>query len=61
MQILTCFIFQNKNHGFIKEDNPLKKVVIAEENLDDIDIDDVGNLEDSPRLTFIDEECGNLK
>ena len=61
MQILTCFIFQNKNHGFIKEGNPSKKVVIAEKNLDDIDIDDVGNLENSPRLTFIDEECGNLK
>ena len=24
-------------------------------------IDDIGNLEDSPRLVFIDEECGNLK
>ena len=27
---------------------------------DYIDIDDIGNLEDSPRLKFIDEECGNL-
>ena len=25
-----------------------------------MDIDDIGNLEDSPRLVFIDEECGNL-
>ena len=24
-------------------------------------MDDIGNLEDSPRLGFIDEECGNLK
>ena len=23
-------------------------------------MDDIGNLEDSPRLAFIDEECGNL-
>ena len=23
-------------------------------------MDDIGNLEDSPRLVFIDEECGNL-
>ena len=23
-------------------------------------IDDIGNLEDSPRLVFTDEECGNL-
>ena len=25
-----------------------------------IDIDNIGNLEDSPRLVLIDEECGNL-
>ena len=24
------------------------------------DIDDIGNLENSPRLVFIDEECENL-
>ena len=23
-------------------------------------MDDIGNLEDSPRLVFIDKECGNL-
>ena len=28
--------------------------------LDHIDIDDIGNIEDSPRLVFIDEEYGNL-
>ena len=26
----------------------------------DIDIDDIGNLEDSPGLVLIDEECDNL-
>ena len=28
--------------------------------LDHFDIDDIGNIEDSPRLVFIDEEYGNL-
>ena len=30
------------------------------EELDFIDIDDIGNIEDPLRLLFIDEECGNL-
>ena len=30
------------------------------EELDCIGIDDIGNLEDSPRPVSIDEECGNL-
>ena len=34
--------------------------MIVKEELDDIDIDDVGNLEDLLRI-FIHEECGNLK
>ena len=34
--------------------------MLAEEELDYIDIDDIMNIEDSPRLEFIDEECGNL-
>ena len=38
----------------------LRKKMIVEEDLDYIDTDDFGNLEDSPRLVFIDEECGNL-
>ena len=48
------------NHGFIEEDNPLEKNVIVKEELDCINIDDIANLEDSHRLVFIDEECGNL-
>ena len=32
----------------------------VEEELDYIDIDDIGNLEDSPTLVFINEECGNV-
>ena len=31
-----------------------------EEELDYIDIDDIGNIEHSPRLVFINVECGNL-
>ena len=34
--------------------------VIVEEELVGIDTDDIGNLEDSPRFVFIDEECENL-
>ena len=44
----------------MKKVNLLKKNVIDEEKLDGIDIDGIGNLEDSLRLVFIDEECGNL-
>ena len=44
----------------LKKSNPSEKNVIVEEELDCIDIDDIGNLEDSPRRLFINEECGNL-
>ena len=44
----------------MKKVNLLKKNVIDEDELDGIDIDGIGNLEDSLRLVFIDEECGNL-
>ena len=46
--------------SFIFKENLSEKNVIVEEGLDDIDIDDIGNLEDSPGLVFIDEECENL-
>ena len=42
-----------------KSNSSEKKFIVGEE-LDCIDIDDIGNLEDSPRLVFINEECGNL-
>ena len=45
---------------FIKKNSSSEKKVIFEEELDCVDIDDIGNLEDSPRLVFINEECGNL-
>ena len=37
----------------------LKKVTL-QKKLDCIDKDDIGDFQDSPRLVFIDEECGNL-
>ena len=44
----------------LKRSKSSGKNVIVGEELDCIDIDDIGNLEDSPRLVFINEECGNL-
>ena len=55
-QNLTCFAFL----VLISLKKQLFKNVIVEEELDCTDIDDIGNLEDSPRLVFINEECGNL-
>ena len=35
--------------------------MVVKEELDGIDIDNIGNLEDLLRIVFIHEECGNLK
>ena len=35
--------------------------MIVKEELDGIDTDDIGNLEDLLRIVFIHEECGNLE
>ena len=32
------------NYGFIEEDDPSEEVVIVEEELNRVDIDDIGNL-----------------
>ena len=40
---------------------PSEKIVIIKEELDGVDIDDIGNLEDLLRIEFIHEECGNVK
>ena len=61
--ILTCFTFQvlfSKKSRFRWKKQPFRKNVIVEKELYCIDIDDIGNLEDSSRLVFTDEECGNL-
>ena len=49
------------NHSFIEEDNTSEKVVIIEEELNCVDIDDIGNLENLRKFVFTDKECGNLK
>ena len=54
---INSIIFKNITFS-IK--NSSEKNVIAVEELDCIDIDDIGNLEDPPRLVLINEECGNL-
>ena len=59
MQILifyvSSFIFK-ENHILIEEDNPSEKIVIVEEELDSIDRDGNGNLEDLQRLVLINED-----
>ena len=58
----SSLIFK-KTCVFIEEDNPLEKAVIVEEGVDGVDINDIvdiANLEDSPRLVFIDQECENF-
>ena len=57
----TSFIFK-ENHVFIEvEDNPSENFVRVEEELNGIDIDDIGNLEDLPSVVTINEKCENLK
>ena len=53
----STFIIK-EHHVLNEEENTLQKVV---EELNDIDINEIGNLEDLPRLVFIDEKCGNPK
>ena len=43
----------------VEENNPSEKNVTEE--LDCIDIDDIGNLEDLLRIVFVHKECWNLK
>ena len=52
------FIFK-EDQVIVQENNPSQKNVTEE--LDGIDIDDIGNLEDLLRLVSIHEECGSLK
>ena len=54
----SSIIFKNITFSLKKNNSSEKNVIVGE--LDYIDIDDIGNLGDSPRLVFINEECGNL-
>ena len=38
-----------------------KKIIIVEKELDDIYIDDIGNLKDLPKLAVIDKKFGCVK
>ena len=59
---IWCSSFNFKeNHVFIEEDNLSEKIVLAEEELDGIDRDDIVNLEDLLRLVLIYETCRNPK
>ena len=55
----SSIIFKNITVS-LKKATLQKKNVIVEEELDCNDIDGIGNLEDSPSLVLINEECGNL-
>ena len=60
----SSFTLQKKpknNTASLKKTTPQKKVVIAEVKLDGIDTNDTENLKGLLRLTFINEECENLK
>ena len=60
MFCFSSFISKKKITVIFKKATLQKNFVIVEEGLDGIDTDDIGNLEDSPRFVFIDEECENL-
>ena len=63
LPILTYLIFLvlfPENSHFHWRRQPFRKNAIVEEGLDGIDINEIGNLEDSPRLVFIGEEYQNL-
>ena len=59
MFYFSSIIFKNITVS-LKKSNSSEKNVLVEEELDCIDIDGTGNLEDSPRLVLINKECGNL-
>ena len=54
------FYFWRKSR-FYWRGRPSNKVNTVEEDRDGIDIDGIENLTDLPKLSFIDEDCGNLK
>ena len=45
----------------VEKHNFSEKIVIVKEELDGIDINDIGNLQDLLGIVFIHEECGNLE
>ena len=54
------FYFWRKSR-FYWRGKPSNKVNTVEEDQDGIGVDGIENLTDLPKLSFIDEDCGNLK
>ena len=63
-QRLTCFIFLvlfSNRSRFYSRKQPFRKSIYSwERTIDGIEINDIGNFEDSASFMFIDEECQNL-
>ena len=60
--MITFQFYFKENHVFVdEEDNPSGKIIIAEEQLNCVDEDGIGNANDLPVLVFIDEKWENLK
>ena len=60
--IWLFLVLFSKKISFLSTKNTTlqEKVIIAEKELDWVDVEDIGNVEDLLRLMFIDEECENL-
>ena len=59
---LFLVLFSKKISFLLTKNTTLQeKVIIAEKELDWVDVEDIGNVEDLLRLMFLDEECENLK
>ena len=53
-------LFSTKITFLLKKKTILQEKLEELEELDCVDVDGIGNLEDLPRLVFIDEECENI-
>ena len=57
------FLILNQNELFIEEENPSEELVISEEEIAALDTSAMKetNVEDLPKLIFIDEKSGNMR
>ena len=61
IKVFFFWFYFRKKLRFHSRGNPFRKSCYCwERTIDGIDVDDIGNVEDSPRLVFIHEECKNL-
>ena len=65
LQILTCFIFlvlfSNRSRFYSRRQPFIKSCYSWERIIDDIAINYIGNIEDSPGFVFINEEVRNVR